>query len=199
MKVSAIRNLRLRLILILAFVFLPLKQGRAAGIDDIGPSKGYSAPKWVAPEKPKSRLKLRDNKDGTLTDLKTGLIWAQADSYAELKRCLNFYDALQYVENSTTGGYKDWRLPSIAELASIYDSAIENNIAFDHDPKNLLSLDDRFADGAAYWYWSSDYDKTKLTDCCGRTLYFVNGMSHIRRFTVCRFGGVRPVRGPSKK
>ncbi|PIR00321.1 MAG: hypothetical protein COV66_07505 [Nitrospinae bacterium CG11_big_fil_rev_8_21_14_0_20_45_15] len=169
----------------------------SAGIDDIGPRDGYIAPQWQVPDKPKSRLKLRDNGDDTVTDLKTGLTWARTDSYADLKHCLNFYDSLQYVENSTTGGYEDWRLPSIAELASIYDNAIDNIMAFDHDPESPMSLHSIFTDGAAYWYWSSDFSKTKLTDCCGRTFYFVNGMSHIRRFTVCRHGGVRAVRGPN--
>jgi len=169
----------------------------SAGIDDIGPRGGYVAPQWQVPEKPKPRLKLRDNGDGTVTDLKTGLIWARTDSYADLKHCLNFYDSLQYVESSSVGGYADWRLPSIAELATLYDNAIENVIAFDHDPESPMSLHSIFTDGAAYWYWSSDFSKTKLTDCCGRTFYFVNGMSHIRRFTVCRYGGVRAVRGPN--
>ncbi len=186
-------------LLLLLFVVLGLSIPAlcwSAGIDNIGPDDGYVAPQWQVPEKPKPRLKLRDNGDDTVTDLKTGLIWMRADSYSVLQRCLNFYDAVQYVEDSTTGGYDDWRLPSIAELASIYDNAIENVIAFDHDPQNPISLDAHFADGAAYWYWSSDYSKTKLTHCCGRTLYFVNGMSHIRRFTVCRHGGVRAVRDP---
>lgn len=54
--------------------------------------------------------------------------------------------------------------------------------------------EEKFADGAAYWYWSSEYDETNLTDCCSRTLYFVKGVLNTRRFSYCQCGGVRAVR-----
>ena len=121
-------------------------------------------------------------------------MWTKADSYADLGKCLDFYQANEYVMNLRTGGKSDWRLPSIRELASIYDNTQENVISWDHDKEYPLSLDKKFADGAAYWYWSSGYTETDLTDCCTRTLDFVMGMGFTRRLTLCGNGGVRAVR-----
>ncbi|HYH17645.1 MAG TPA: DUF1566 domain-containing protein [Azospirillum sp.] len=59
----------------------------------------------------------RDNGDGTVTDLATGLMWAKADSGTGME----WKQALSYAEGATTGGYSDWRLPNAKELESIVD------------------------------------------------------------------------------
>ena len=135
----------------------------------------YEAPPWVPPPPPKSRVHLVDNGDGTLTETMTHLMWTQKDSYADLGKCLNWHQARNYVENLETGGYKDWRLPKAIEYGMIYDDTKENNMAWDHNPENLLALSEQFADGAAYWYWAADFDENDLADCCARTAYFVTG------------------------
>ena len=58
-----------------------------------------------------------DNGDGTVTDHATGLMWAKADS----GEVMDWDAALAYAENSTLGGYGDWRLPNVKELQSIVD------------------------------------------------------------------------------
>lgn len=58
-----------------------------------------------------------DNKDGTVTDLSTGLMWTKADS----GRGMNWQKALAYAKNLKTGGYSDWRLPNAKELQYIVD------------------------------------------------------------------------------
>lgn len=154
----------------------------------------YEAPPYVAPPPPQSRLHLLDNGDGTLTDPDSKLMWAKADSYSTLRKCLNWYDSEEYVKNLRVAGFADWRMPTINELAGIYDNTKENVMSWDHDPIHPMALDEKFADGAAYWYWSSEKEITTLTDCCVLSFYFVKGMVHIRQFGMCANGGVRAVR-----
>lgn len=59
-----------------------------------------------------------DNGDGTVTDLHTGLMWQQTPDFERH----NYYDAFDYVDGLETGGYTDWRLPTIKELYSLLNS-----------------------------------------------------------------------------
>ena len=56
----------------------------------------------------------KDNGDGTITDLTTGLMWGKVPSERML-----WGDIADYVKNCDTGGYRDWRLPGIKELLSL--------------------------------------------------------------------------------
>jgi len=153
----------------------------------------YEAPPYVPPPPPQSKVHLTNNKDGTIMD-QQGLMWTVKDSYADLGRCLNWYQSYDYVKSLRTGGYSDWRMPTTFELYGIYDDTIENAMAWDHDPESPLHLDKQFADGAAYWYWSGEKEDTDLTDCCAPAFYFVKGFSNTRRLSMCTNGGVRAVR-----
>ncbi len=153
------------------------------------PREPYVAPPYVPPPPPLSRLNLIDNGDGTITETKSKLMWTQKDSFADLGKCLNWPDSKNYVESLTTGGYNDWRMPEVWEYGKIYDNTESNVIAMDHDPEYPLALSDLFADGAAYWYWSSEHGH-----CCARTAYFVTGIPFIRTLDKCTKGGVRAVR-----
>lgn len=55
--------------------------------------------------------------DGTIKDLKTGLMWQREGS----KERMNWDDANKYCKSSEVGSYKDWRLPTKEELESILD------------------------------------------------------------------------------
>jgi len=66
----------------------------------------------------------KDNGDGTITDNVTGLIWEKTtDKNGD--GIINYYDKYTYSEalagasSSRTGGYTDWRLPSIKEIYSL--------------------------------------------------------------------------------
>lgn len=56
----------------------------------------------------------KDNGDGTISDLVTGLMWQQDPGD---KR--TFEQAVSGATECRTGGYKDWRLPTIKELYSL--------------------------------------------------------------------------------
>ncbi|WP_299780704.1 DUF1566 domain-containing protein [uncultured Formosa sp.] len=58
-----------------------------------------------------------DNRDGTVSDLSTGLMWQKSDS----KQGKDWKSALLYAENLTLATHTDWRLPNAKELQSIVD------------------------------------------------------------------------------
>ncbi|MDP7303308.1 MAG: DUF1566 domain-containing protein, partial [Pirellulaceae bacterium] len=60
----------------------------------------------------------RDNGNGTVSDLNTGLMWQKT---SELNRKLTFPEALARARRSRSSGYGDWRLPTIKELYSLID------------------------------------------------------------------------------
>lgn len=59
----------------------------------------------------------RDNGDGTVTDLQTGLMWSQGVD----ARKVTLEDAEQLARQLSLGGYSDWRVPTIKELFSLID------------------------------------------------------------------------------
>lgn len=58
-----------------------------------------------------------DNRDGTITDLATGLMWQKADN----GEGYDWQEALNYAENLALANHSDWRLPNAKELQSIVD------------------------------------------------------------------------------
>ena len=60
----------------------------------------------------------RDNGDGTVTDLHTGLMWQKTP---DLKNKATFAQAVAGARACRLAGHDDWRLPSIKELYSLID------------------------------------------------------------------------------
>jgi hypothetical protein len=56
----------------------------------------------------------QDNSDGTVTDLVTGLMWQQDPGEKK-----TYAEAVEGADTCSTGGYDDWRLPTIKELYSL--------------------------------------------------------------------------------
>ncbi len=61
----------------------------------------------------------RDNGDGTVTDLRTGLMW-QRDAAPDP---LTWDQAADYVKSLRLAGHNDWRLPAIREIRSLNDES----------------------------------------------------------------------------
>jgi len=60
--------------------------------------------------------------DGTVTDTITGLMWAAKDNGSHI----NWQNARSYCQNYRGGGHADWRMPTIVELAGLYDPKEKN-------------------------------------------------------------------------
>lgn len=58
----------------------------------------------------------RDNEDGTITDLNTGLMWVKARGEK-----MTWADAYTGASESRVGDYDDWRMPTIKDLYSLID------------------------------------------------------------------------------
>ncbi len=63
-----------------------------------------------------NQARYQNNGDGTITDLVTGLMWQQNPGSKKY-----YSDAVSDAKKCRTGGYKDWRMPTIKELYSLID------------------------------------------------------------------------------
>ena len=74
-----------------------------------------------------------DNRDGTVTDNGTGLMWQKATAGP-----MNWNDAMSYASGLSLGGHSGWRLPTKDELVGLYNSPYKGIMDVVND-----------------WYWSS--------------------------------------------
>ncbi len=78
--------------------------------------------------------------NGTVSDKKTGLMWAARDD----GKGINKRDLKTYYANYRAGGYDDWRVPTVDELKTIYDPAGKKHISCVTD---LIRVSDE-------WVWA---------------------------------------------
>jgi hypothetical protein len=98
------------------------------------------------PPKPKETVieNFIHNDDGTVTDIKTGLMWQQK----EQTRYVYTSDvAVESAKSSNFAGYNDWRLPTIDELKSFID------IEFKQTHPKLIYFNE-----LKFCFWSSSRD-----------------------------------------
>ena len=110
--------------------------------------------------------------DGTVTDTKTGLMWAANDNGSPI----NWPNALSYCQNYSGGGHTDWRMPTLAELTSLYDPKDKNkrgyhvNKLIDTSAQSCWASETRgfkaarfnFIYGQAYWLRQSYSGPTRV-------------------------------------
>jgi hypothetical protein len=97
----------------------------------------------------------KDNNNGTVTDENTGLVWQKGDSFHDLKKGLNWYDALEYVTSKNSqkfAGHDDWRLPSLNELNNLWQSSGKIKSKDDE----TLGLAPEFQKGGSYYIWTGE-------------------------------------------
>jgi len=141
-----------------------------------------------------SEMQFKDNGDGTVTDLKTKLMWVKsgyADSdltppipYTSVGpwRKYNWRNAILYCEGLEFAGYSDWRLPNYKELISILDLS-----------KTDPSVDEKYLPNTlSDFYWTS----TSFTYNPGRAWYVYFNLGYVNHIFKTWECFIRPVRGP---
>jgi ribonuclease BN (tRNA processing enzyme) len=115
--------------LLLLLSFNTSLQAQESKVPDTGQDRCFGDKdelKWPAPgseyhgqdaqfQGPGPRFK--DNGDGTVSDLITGLMWQKTPDFVKRKQT----EAGAYAKTLKIAGHKDWRLPTIKELFSIAD------------------------------------------------------------------------------
>jgi hypothetical protein len=113
------------------------------------------------------------------TDPKTSLTWVREDNGDDV----NWEEATVFCENLRLGGYSNWQLPSIEELAGLYDPS--QNVKGQR-VKGGISL--------TGWSWSGDHGTTErdawlfLFRFGVRASFPIGESSHLRAFCVHRPG-----------
>ncbi len=91
-----------------------------------------------------------DQKDGTVIDRATGLMWAKADAGAPM----DWPHALESAASATTAGHSDWRLPNAKELQSIVDYS--RSPAAKNEKQKSCAIDPVFdVTNPESYYWTS--------------------------------------------
>jgi hypothetical protein len=147
-------------------------------------------------------MSYRDNGDGTVTDLNTGLIWQKAPPGGHY----TWAQAARYAEDLQLAGHKDWRLPTIKELyslAAFYGSIRTLTPYIDTDYFDFEYPDTsqgyRIID-AQYWSSNKYVGTTMRADKSAFGFNFADG--RIKAYPTGEAGGptgrcyVRCVRGP---
>ncbi len=106
---------------------------------------------------------LKDNQDGTISDLATSLMWMEDDSGfysigARNDGTVDWEDALKWANEMNYAGHSDWRLPNAKELQSIVDYSrspqTTDSPAIDPLFKSTSIIDEGNNENYAF-YWSS--------------------------------------------
>jgi len=132
-----------------------------------------------------------DNQDGTITDTVMELIWTKTDSFDNLRKCLNYNNSKDYVKKLRTGGYEDWKIPTTAELKSLYDERKWNK---DYSG-GTIHIDPIFPPTGAWRFWASE----KAGSCCAIRVSMANGFTAKNLRSYCGDDGVRAVRSTKKQ
>lgn len=147
----------------------------------------------------------KNNSDGTVTDLNTGLIWSKSVDTAKF----SLAEAEDIAGKMWLGGYSDWRVPNIKELYSLIDfrgntgfsgpgmsSIPRNSVPFINtdyfDFKyGQIEVGERYIDGQ--WLSSTKYVSTTMEG--DKTLFGVNFVDG----RIKGYGYIRPNSSKEKK
>ena len=101
----------------------------------------------------------RNNGEGTISDLNTGLMWVQSRGTNQLM----WAAAVANVTNCTVGGYADWRVPTIKELYSLTKFTGQNGFGFTSTAGYIPFIDTNYF-GFAYGSGTSTNVGSRVID-----------------------------------
>jgi hypothetical protein len=122
-------------------------------------------------EIPDSRYLL--NKDGTVTDKQTGLIWMRCplgqtwdfDGCMGLPKTYQWKTAIEMAKTTVFAGQNDWRLPEQDELQSLLDP---------HCYKPFINLT-AFPNPTDNWFWSSSSNPSNIGSAWLINFFYTEG------------------------
>lgn len=117
------------------------------------------------------------NGDGTVTDIRTGLMWQQGTAPGRY----SWREGLAYARTLELAGHADWRLPTLKELRALLDQA-------DGFPAIDLSV---FPETSDDFYWSATTFSDNTGFAWGISLYYRGANDYYKDFQA---GCVRAVR-----
>ena len=129
--------------------------------DDAAPKaapKPVTKPAAKPAAKPKVEKKpLVDNKDGTITDPNSGLMWKQTDAWQDEHRFFTWANHQEYVDKINKdqfAGHSDWRIPGKADAATLVEKGRKETVM----DKNgtAFPMDPLFSDGCASSTWITE-------------------------------------------
>ncbi|GJL79384.1 MAG: hypothetical protein NPINA01_23730 [Nitrospinaceae bacterium] len=96
-----------------------------------------------------------DNGDGTITDVRHGLMWVKNDTWLELGRLITWHEGLEYskkMNEQKFAGYNNWRFPTASDARTLFDWEASNIDVQGTE----IHLDPIFPSGCGFSTWTSE-------------------------------------------
>ena len=159
---------RLKVLVVAAsFLFATTAHSQTTFLPDTGQTKCYSSTKEIPCSGTgqdgayvQNPLSYTDNRDGTVTDDNTGLVWQQNQisqpdfEYTNWYWATGTYDVnnnpatMNICGSLTLGGYANWRLPARSELIGLVDYSVPG-------PRPMIN-DAFFPNTTSSYFWTSE-------------------------------------------
>ena len=131
-----------------------------------------------------------DNRDGTISDLQTNLMWSKLDSLIELDKWVSWDEAKVYVKElcrNKFAKYNDWRMPTRQEALSLYCPGHATTDVYG----DTVYLPQVFPAGCGVTTWTRTLNKSD--DRLAMRVFYYNGDFKWYKRGL-RSHGIRPVR-----
>lgn len=98
-----------------------------------------------------------DQRNHSITDTQTGLMWLKSDSYQITGHWMNWKDSFKFISALNETGFADhfdWRVPTLDELRTLYEAKKINSAQVGREM--VIHIDPLFAKEGSGSLWSSE-------------------------------------------